>query len=118
MISFDLRSFQRTYQEMNITCKLGNLDVIGTTKDLTSKGFCLQVPTTRIKLCLLEMLNKDVLLEIENVTIDGSIRWYTIEGERYCIGISINKPHIPAWKRLLGQGPAVVVNAGMNHAQI
>jgi hypothetical protein len=67
---------------------------------------------------LLAMLNKDVTLEIENVIIDGSFRWYTIEGDRYCIGISINKWHIPTWKNLLDTTSSLVVNQSMNHAQI
>jgi len=91
---------------------------MGTTRDLSHKGFCLVVPTPRIKLCLLTMLNKDVILEIEKVIIEGSLRWYTIEGDRYCIGISINKRHIPTWKKLLADAGRLVINPGMNHAQV
>lgn len=64
------------------------------------------------------MLNKDVLLDIKTVTINGSIGWYTIEDDQYCIGISIHKRHITAWKRLRSESTDVVINTGMNHAQI
>jgi len=118
MIPFELRSFRRSFHQMHITCTLGELSVQGITKDISHKGFCLVVPTPRIKMCLLEMLNKNVILEIENVIIDGSFRWYTIEGDQYCIGININKWHIPAWKKLLYATDGLVVNQSMNHAQI
>lgn len=118
MLLFELRNFRRTFHQMHITCRLGEVSVRGITKDISHKGFCLMVPTPRIKLCLLNMLNKDVILEIENVIIDGSFRWYTIEGDQYCIGISINKWHIPTWKKLLADAGRPVINHGMNHAQI
>ncbi|HHO74818.1 MAG TPA: hypothetical protein ENN05_00110 [Deltaproteobacteria bacterium] len=76
------------------------------------------IPTPRIKLCMLEMLNKDVILEIENVTLDGSIKWYTIECDYYCIGIGIHKTDVPVWKRLLSETTADIVNPGINHAQV
>ncbi len=117
MISFELRSFRRTYFPMNITCKVGDERVRGITSDISPKGFCLEVPTPRIKMCLLEALNKDVILQVENVLIYGSIRWYTIEGDRYRIGISISKGHLPTWKRLLAEATGLVVSSGMNHVQ-
>jgi hypothetical protein len=118
MISFELRGLRRTYHPMHISCKLGDMTVWGITTDISSKGFCLEVPTPRIKMCLLDLLNKDVILEIQNVIIDGSIEWYTIEADRYCIGISINKWHIPTWKKLLAVSGSPVVDSGMEHAQI
>ncbi len=118
MILFELRSFRRSFHQMHITCRLGEMSVRGITKDISHKGFCLEVPTPRIKMSLLELLNKDVTLEIENVIIDGSFRWYTIDGDRYYIGISVNKWHIPTWKKLLDSSRGLVVNQSMNHAQI
>ncbi len=118
MIFFELRSFRRSFHQMHITCTLGELSFRGITKNISNKGFCLIVPTPRIKMSLLELLNKDVTLDIENVIIDGSFKWYTIEGDRYCIGISINKLHIPTWKKVLDASNSLVVNQSMNHAQI
>lgn len=118
MISLDLKSLRRNYHPLHICCKLGDVAVWGMTTDISSKGFCLEVPTPRIKMCLLNLLNKDVILEIQNVIIDGSIDWYTIEGDRYCIGISINKWHIPTWKKLLAVSCRPVVDSGMEQAQI
>jgi hypothetical protein len=118
MILFELRSLRRTYHPMHISCKLGEIAVWGITTDISSKGFCLEVPTPRIKICLLDLLNKDVTIEIQNVIIDGSIEWYTIEGDRYCIGITINKWHITTWKKLLAVSSGSMVDSGMEHAQI
>jgi len=67
---------------------------------------------------LLGMLDKDVTLEIENVIIDGSFKWFTIDGDQYCIGISINKWHIPTWKKILDASRSLMVHQSMNHAQI
>ncbi len=118
MLSFDLRSFQRRYHQIPITCAFDDLAVVGTTKYLSPRGLCLQIPTTRIKMGLLEMLNKDVLLEVKTVTIEGCIGWYTIDADRYCIGITIHKKHLQEWKRIVSQSADAVLNAGMNHARI
>ena len=118
MISFDLTSFQRRYNPIPITCTFEDLAVVGTTKYLSPRGLCLQIPTTRIKLSLLEMLNKDVLLEVKNVTIAGCIGWYTIDDDLYRIGITIHKKHIQEWKRIVSQSAEAVLNAGMGHARI
>lgn len=118
MSLFELKGSQRTFHQFHITCRLGDISVRGATINISNKDFCLVVPTPRIKLCLLSMLNKDVILEVENVTIDGSFRWYTIENDNYCIGISINKWHIPTWKKLLSDTGRLMISQTMDPAQI
>ncbi|MGC9323385.1 MAG: hypothetical protein ACP5G0_01425 [Desulfomonilia bacterium] len=61
----------------------------------------MEVPTTRVKSCLLEMIHESVFIDVENVTLSGSIMWYTIDGASYFIGVRVKKPDRSAWRKLL-----------------
>jgi ABC-type uncharacterized transport system ATPase subunit len=61
----------------------------------------MNVPTARIKVTLLKLLSQNVTVSTGNVTVNGNISGYTIEGDRYLIGIVINKTDRLSWKRFL-----------------
>lgn len=67
---------------------------------------------------MMDFLNKDVIIESENVIIDGLLEGYTIEKDRYYIGIRINKWHKSAWKKLLAGRQRLVLESEIEHAAV
>ncbi|HDP24990.1 MAG TPA: hypothetical protein ENN34_06055 [Deltaproteobacteria bacterium] len=88
-------------QGLHLSCRIGESTLDGRLKEISRSEFCMEVPSTRVKTCLLEMIHAPVLLEIEQVLLSGSILWYTIEGASYFIGIRVKKDHRAAWRKLL-----------------
>jgi hypothetical protein len=86
---------------LHISCPDAGMSFWGRTRDISSHELCMEVPTTRIKTSLMQFINKDVIIRVENVIIDGSITWYTIEGDFYLINIAVNKRCRSAWKELV-----------------
>ncbi len=86
---------------LRISYETGGFSFKGSTRDVSSKGLCMEVPSPRIKTCMFDLLHKNVTIEIENEVLDGNIRWYTLEGSTYRIGIRVEKHHKSNWKRIL-----------------
>lgn len=99
-MTFDRRSLKRVALPIPIRITLEGEPIAGTTRDISSKGLCLEVPTARVKVNLAELLDQNVTLLMEPDIIAGSIKWYTVEEAVYQIGISIDKQSKAVWKRL------------------
>ena len=88
-------------QGLHLSLRMGDSTLDGRVKEISRNEFCMEIPSIRVKSCLLDMIHAPVLLEIENVILSGSILWYTIEDATYVIGISVKKDHRAAWRKLL-----------------
>jgi len=104
MLSLDL-NLNKRYESfcLRVSCPQEGLSFEGDTQYVSSCDLCMIVPTTRIKITLLKLLHQIVTVSVGNVTVNGSITGYTIEGDRYFIGIAVSKPDRPSWKRFLGE---------------
>lgn len=100
-MTFDRRSLKRMALPIPVRITLEGEPIAGTTRDISPKGLCLEVPTPRVKVNLAELLDKNVTLLLDNTSIAGVIRWYTVEEAVYQIGISIDRSSKDAWKRLI-----------------
>lgn len=100
------RHASRKILPVELALQCGETHIEGSTMDISRKGLCMNIPTPRIKGHLLDLLHKDVTLEIKNETIDGNIRWYTLDETSYIIGISIDKRFNPQWKRIMDSTPS------------
>jgi len=112
-INFSMKEYGSL--SLNISCPSSGLSFRGLTREITPTDLCLEVPITRIKITLLQFLNKDVTIGCENVLFDGTIHWYTIEGDYYYIGISLSKSHRSAWRRFLAERSRVSLSPEMHH---
>lgn len=101
---------------LNISCAAEDLSFRGMTRETSRNDLCLEVPTTKIKLSLTDFINKDVTVSFENVILNGSISWYTIEGDYYFIGIRIARTHQSAWKGILAERPRLSLRTEVHHA--
>jgi hypothetical protein len=100
---------------LNISCPSNELSFRGMTREITPNDICLEVPITRIKITLSQFLNKDVTIGCENVIFEGTMSWYTIEGDYYYIGIGLSKCHRSAWRKFLTERSRVSLSAEMHH---
>ncbi len=115
MFSLDTNTKNCEPMSLNISCTQAGLSFWGMTRSVSSRDLYLEVLTTRIKTSLMMFLNKDVTIKIENVSIQGTIISYTIEGDYYLIGINIDKSHRSAWKGLLVEKSRVPISAEIRH---
>lgn len=115
MFSLNLSAKEYGPLSLNISCPSSELSFRGLTRELTPKDLCLEVPITRIKTTLSQFLNKDVTIGCENVIFEGTMSWYTIEGDYYYIGIGLSKIHRSAWRRFLAEKSRISLTAEMHH---
>lgn len=100
-MTFDRRSLKRVALPIPVRITLDGEPIAGTTRDISPKGLCLEIPTPRIKVNLAELLDQQVTLLLDNTSITGVIKWYTVEEAIFQIGISIERRSKAAWKRLI-----------------
>lgn len=100
-MSFDRRSLKRVALPIAIKIVLAGERVSGTTRDISPKGLCLEIPSARIKTGFFGLLNTNVIIQYENEMMDGTIRWYTLEESTYQIGVSIERSSKALWKKII-----------------
>jgi hypothetical protein len=118
MLFFDIGTKEHRPFSLLVSCPEEGLTFWGTTRDITTQEFCMEVPTTRIKASLMEFIAKSVLIRFENVTIEGAIQWYTIEGDYYIISIGVRKSCRSAWKELIAASDRAAVKGARVHQGI
>jgi hypothetical protein len=118
MFFFDIGTKEHRPFSLLVSCPGEGLTFWGTTRDITSQEFCMEVPTTRIKASLMEFIAKSVIIRFENVTIEGKLQWYTIEGDYYLIGIGVSRSCRSAWKELLALSDRSAVKPASVHQGI
>lgn len=99
-----------------VKCPDSDITFRGITTEITSSGFCLEVPTTRIKTTLSCFLSKNVGIVIDTINICGIINCYTIEGDYYIIRIEIGKNSRQAWKTFLAEKTRLSLRTEIRHA--
>jgi len=100
-MSFDRRSLKRVALPISVNIVLAGVCLPGVTRDISSKGLCLELSTLRVKESLFGILNTTVSLLFENEVMSGTVRWYTVEETTYQIGISIERQSKSTWKRII-----------------
>ncbi len=111
MFFFGMDTKEHRPLSLHISCPEEGLSFWGMTRDIASRELCMEVPTARIKTSLMGFINKDVIMRFENVTIDGCISWYTIEGDYYLISIAVNKRCRSAWKEFMAVSDRVALQS-------
>lgn len=81
-------------------CKLGESYVQSSISEVSHNGMTCTIPSSRIRGCLMELLNTHISVSIDNMLLDGILSWYTIEDSAYRIGITIDENHRASWRRI------------------
>jgi hypothetical protein len=76
------------------------------------------IPTSRIQQSLMDMLNKPVTVSVNNMLMEGSLAWYTIEESTYRIGIAITPKDRPVWRKVLEATSRVLMHPSARPASL
>jgi len=52
---------------------------------------------------IFEILHKNVTIEIKDLMVEGSVKWYTVTDSSYQLGIYISRQRREAWKDIFTQ---------------
>jgi hypothetical protein len=98
--------------------KIGDSYVQGSVKEVSRTGLAIAVQTSRLQDGLLDMLNTSISLSIENMILEGTLSWYTIEESSYWIGITISPKLRPAWRKIIANRRGAVMHTSTRPASI
>jgi len=96
------RTLKRNTVPFPIVLSNDSLQLAGITKNTSKKGLCIEILAPYVTASILNLLNKNVTIGVKDVTLEGTIKWYTVNNARYLIGVLIDKKDTPAWKQLIG----------------
>jgi hypothetical protein len=88
-------------ESMTVGCKIGEVYVQCSVDEVSRAGMTCTILTCRIAQSLMDMLNKNIPVSVNNMLMEGSLSWYTIEDSTYRIGIAITPKDRPAWRKVL-----------------
>jgi hypothetical protein len=88
-------------ESMTAGCKFGEVYVQCSVDEVSRTDMTCTIPTCRIQQSLMDMLNKPVTVSVNNMLMEGSLAWYTIEESTYRIGIAITPKDRPVWRKVL-----------------
>jgi hypothetical protein len=95
--------YSKGYQieSMSVGCKIGEVYVQGSVDEVSRTDMTCTIPTCRIAQSLMDMLSKTITINVNNMFMEGSLAWYTIEESTYRIGIAITPKDRPVWRKVL-----------------
>jgi len=99
-VSLERRHFKRTQAPVPAVLSFSNSHISCITKNISKKGLCLEIPIQTLSANIFEMLNKNVTLDIQKLTVEGSVKWYTVSNALYLIGILVDNKYRDSWKSL------------------
>jgi hypothetical protein len=88
-------------EPMTIGCKLGEIYVQCSVDEVSRTDMTCTIPTCRIQQSLMDMLDKTIPVSVNNMLMEGSLSWYTIEESTYRIGIAISPKDRSVWRKVI-----------------
>jgi hypothetical protein len=88
-------------ESMKVSCKIGEVYLQCSVHEVSRTDMSCTIPTCRVAQSLMDMLNKTIPVSINNMPMEGSLVWYTIEESTYRIGIAISPKDRPVWRKVL-----------------
>jgi len=107
-LSLERRHFKRLAKPIPVTLHISTAKVSCITKDISKEGLCLEIPIQNLPVDIFEILHKSVTIEAMDSMVEGSVKWYTVSGSSYQLGVYISKQRRESWKAIFTQH----VNAG------
>jgi hypothetical protein len=105
-------------EHMTASCKINEGYVLGSIREVSRKGLSLDVRTSRLQDGLNDMLNKSISLTVDNVILEGTLSWYTIEGSSYQIGITIASKQRASWNKIFANQVRAMMHTSTKPASI
>jgi hypothetical protein len=105
-------------ESMTVGCKIGEVYVQGSVDEVSRTDMTCTIPTCRIAQSLMDMLNKSIVFSVNNMPMEGSLAWYTIEDSTYRIGIAISPKDRPVWRKVLAATSRVLMHPSARPASV
>jgi hypothetical protein len=102
MIGFDRRTLQRIVVSVELKILICTDFVSGTTRDVSKKGFCIEIPTARLKSGMLDKLEEKVVIYLGESILYGLVRWYDVENGFFKVGIKLDRGSRGKWWDIVG----------------
>jgi hypothetical protein len=105
-------------ESMKVGCKIGEVYVQCSVNEVSRTDMTCTIPTCRVAQSLMDMLNKTITVSVNNMPMEGSLAWYTIEESTYRIGIAITPKDRPAWRKVLEATSKVLMHPSARPASV
>ena len=102
-MSLERRHFKRLAKPIPVILHILTAKVSCITKDISKEGLCLEIPIQKMPVEIFEILHKNVTIEIKDLMVEGSVKWYTVTDSSYQLGIYISRQRREAWKDIFAQ---------------
>jgi hypothetical protein len=102
MIGFDRRTLKRIMVSVELKIVIGTDFVSGITRDVSKKGFCVEIPTVGLKSGMLDKLEEKVVIYLGESILYGLVRWYDVENGFFKIGIKLDRGSRGKWWDVVG----------------
>jgi hypothetical protein len=115
---FSLGSKGFHVDSMTAGFKIGEGYIQGCVSEVSRTGMKCSFPTSRIQISLIDLLDKTISISIDNMLMEGTLSWYTIEESYYRIGINISRKDLSAWHKVFAGKCRGLVNASARPASV
>ncbi len=105
-------------ESMTAGCKIGEVYVQCSVDEVSRTDMACTIPTYHIQQCLMDLLNKSIMVSVNNMLMEGSLAWYTIEESTYRIGIAITPKDRPTWRKVLEATSRVLMHPSARTASV
>jgi hypothetical protein len=105
-------------ESMTVGCKIGDVYVQCTVDEVSRTDMTCTIPTCRIQQSLMDMLNRTITVSLDNMFMEGSLAWYTIEESTYRIGIDITPKDRHVWHKALEATRRVLMHPSARTASV
>ena len=102
MIGFNRRTLQRIMVSVEMKIVIGTDFVSGTTRDVSKKGLCIEIPTTRLKSGMLDKLDERVVIYLGEAILYGLVKWYNVDNGFFKVGIKLERGSRTKWWDVVG----------------
>jgi hypothetical protein len=105
-------------ESMAAGCKIGESYVQCSVDEVSRADMTCTIPTCRIAQNLMDILNKPITVSVNNMLVEGTLVWYTIEESTYRMGIAIIPKDRPAWRKVLEATRRVLMHPSARPASV
>jgi hypothetical protein len=105
-------------ESMTAGCKIGEGYIQCSIGEVSRTGMICTFPTSRIQNSIMDVLNKTVSISINNLLMEGTLCWYTIEESHYRVGITLARKDRTLWRKIFDSKCRRLIHASARPASV
>lgn len=107
---------ERQIPSMSASCSIGETSLLVSICEATDDELVCTFPSCRIESSLMDLISMPATIRIDSTSIEGTLSYYTIEDSTCRVGISVDKRHRSAWRRICAEKIAEHCLSSTRHA--